>query len=316
MRMTFCPECGRQRSTSTRYCPSCGRDFGVAATGSAELAAEPDVGSQRLDSDAEGSPPTMTMGPTGPALRPRRSRSGRSGPRVNRLGSGWRGGARCGFWLRSSCCSRPAAARSRSSTRPEAGRRRYRTGTRRPWRRAHGRRRPNLRSRSRRACRHPLPPRLPRPRPPPPSVSPSVVSVAPGVKPASAQVEIVLSHYFQGINKHNYAEYASSQTAQGKADQPEASFDSGYATTADSRMTLTSLTPTGAGDLTATVTFTSRQSPADSVDQQRLQCLDAQPLPGAERHRLPDHPGPVRLRAQLHRLLATRPVSCAVPLVE
>jgi hypothetical protein len=100
-----------------------------------------------------------------------------------------------------------------------------------------------------------------------PSVSPSVVSVAPGAKPASAQVEIVLSHYFQGINKHNYAEYASSQTTQGKADQPEASFDSGYATTADSRMTLTSLTPTGAGDLTATVTFTSRQSPADSVDQ-------------------------------------------------
>lgn len=77
----------------------------------------------------------------------------------------------------------------------------------------------------------------------------------------------MLSHYFQGINKHNYAEYASSQTTQGKADQPEASFDSGYATTADSRMTLTSLTPTGSGDLTATVTFTSRQSPADSVDQ-------------------------------------------------
>ena len=31
-------------------------------------------------------------------------------------------------------------------------------------------------------------------------------------------------------------------------------------------MTLTSLTPTGGGDLTATVTFTSRQSPSDSVD--------------------------------------------------
>ena len=76
----------------------------------------------------------------------------------------------------------------------------------------------------------------------------------------------MLSHYFQGIDKHNYAEYASSQTAQGKADQPEASFDSGYATTADSRMTITSLTATGDGDLTATVTFTSRQSLADSVD--------------------------------------------------
>ena len=99
-----------------------------------------------------------------------------------------------------------------------------------------------------------------------PFASPRVVSFAPGLTSTSAQVEIVLSHYFQGINKHSYAEYASSQTAQGKADQPEASFKSGYATTADSGMTLTSLTPTGQGDLTATVTFTSRQSPSDSVD--------------------------------------------------
>ncbi len=55
-------------------------------------------------------------------------------------------------------------------------------------------------------------------------------------------------------------------TAQGKANQPESSFDSGYATTTDSGMTLTSLTPAGNGDLTATVAFTSRQSPSDSVD--------------------------------------------------
>lgn len=76
----------------------------------------------------------------------------------------------------------------------------------------------------------------------------------------------MLSHYFQGINRHDYAEYASSQTAAGKADQPQSSFDSGYATTVDSGMTLTSLVPTGGGDLTATVRFTSRQSPSDSVD--------------------------------------------------
>jgi hypothetical protein len=101
---------------------------------------------------------------------------------------------------------------------------------------------------------------------PSPTVSPSVVSIAPGVRSATAPVEIVLSHYFQGINRHNYAEYASSQTAQGKQDQPQSSFDSGYATTTDSGMRLTSLTATGQGDLTATVTFTSRQSPADSVD--------------------------------------------------
>jgi hypothetical protein len=98
------------------------------------------------------------------------------------------------------------------------------------------------------------------------SVSPSVVSLTSGVKSASAQVEIALSHYFQGINRHDYAEYADSETAAGKADQPQSSFDSGYATTVDSGMTLTSLAPTGDGDLTATVRFTSRQSPSDSVD--------------------------------------------------
>ena len=95
---------------------------------------------------------------------------------------------------------------------------------------------------------------------------PSLVGIAPDVQPVSPQVEVVLSHYFQGINDRNYAEYASSQTAHGKENQPESSFDSGYATTTDSDMMLTSLTPTGDSDLTATVTFTSRQSPSDSVD--------------------------------------------------
>ena len=99
-------------------------------------------------------------------------------------------------------------------------------------------------------------------------MSPSVVSVDPGLN-ASPQVEVVLSRYFQGINHHNYSEYASSQTAQGKADQPKSSFDSGYATTTDSGMALKSLTPTGNGDLTATVAFTSRQSSSDSVDGSR-----------------------------------------------
>jgi hypothetical protein len=77
---------------------------------------------------------------------------------------------------------------------------------------------------------------------------------------------VVLSQYFQGNNDRNYAEYASSQTAKGKEDQPESSFDAGYSTTRDTGMTLTSLTPAGGGDLTATVVFTSRQSPSDSVD--------------------------------------------------
>jgi hypothetical protein len=98
------------------------------------------------------------------------------------------------------------------------------------------------------------------------SPSPSVVSLASGVNPTSPQVQAVLSHYFQGINDHNYAEFASTLTAYGKANQPRSSFDSGYSTTTDSGMTLTSLASAGNGDLTAIVTFTSRQSPSDSVD--------------------------------------------------
>jgi len=101
---------------------------------------------------------------------------------------------------------------------------------------------------------------------PSPSPSPHMVGVAAGVGAVPAQVELVLTHNFQGINDRNYAEYASSRTAQGRASEPESTFDSGYATTTDSGMTLTSLTPTGNGDLIAAVRFTSRQSPSDSVD--------------------------------------------------
>jgi hypothetical protein len=101
-----------------------------------------------------------------------------------------------------------------------------------------------------------------------PAPSPSLVAIGPGVATgtAIAPVETLLSTYFQGINTHNYGEYSGTLTAQNKADQTQSSFDSGYSTTTDSDMTLTSVTSTGGGDLTATVTFTSHQSPADSVD--------------------------------------------------
>jgi hypothetical protein len=102
---------------------------------------------------------------------------------------------------------------------------------------------------------------------PTPSPTLSLVSIAPGVAPSAAepQVETLLSHYFHGINAHSYAEYASTLTAENQAKQPQSEFDSGYSSTTDSGMTLTSLPGNGSG-LTATVTFTSRQSAAQSVD--------------------------------------------------
>ena len=103
---------------------------------------------------------------------------------------------------------------------------------------------------------------------PTPSPTLSLVSISPSV-PASAaepQVETLLSHYFHGINTHSYAEYTSTLTSQEQAKQTQSEFSSGYSSTTDSAMTLTGLSDNGSG-LTATVTFTSRQSPAQSVDK-------------------------------------------------
>jgi hypothetical protein len=239
MRMIFCPECGRQRTTSARYCGGCGRDFGVAATAdTTELAAGPAVESPRQDLAAE---------------RPGRGR-GRAlwivVAVIVLLAVG--GGA---FAVVRGTGNRPTALPgghgSTASARATATAPATQPATTLPA--------------SLQASSSPSASASPSAAPSP-SVSPSVVSLTAGVEPAPAQVEIVLSHYFQGINRHDYAEYASSQTAAGKADQPQSSFDSGYATTVDSGMTLTLLAPTGDGDLTATVRFTSRQSPSDSVD--------------------------------------------------
>ena len=100
------------------------------------------------------------------------------------------------------------------------------------------------------------------------SASPGVVSLGPGVgsNPAEPAVEKTLTDYFQGINTHNYAEYASSLDAQQRALQPESQFESGYSSTSDSGMKLISLAGNGNGGLTAKVTFTSRQAAGTGVD--------------------------------------------------
>jgi hypothetical protein len=101
---------------------------------------------------------------------------------------------------------------------------------------------------------------------PTPSPALSLVAISPGISSAAVPaVELLLSRHFQGINTLDYAEYVSGLTPQDAADQPQSNFDSGYQTTKDSGMTLTSLSSTGSG-LAATVTFTSQQAPADSVD--------------------------------------------------
>ena len=104
-----------------------------------------------------------------------------------------------------------------------------------------------------------------------PSPALSLVAVSPSVTGAAEpQVETLLSHYFHGINTHNYQEYAGTLNPERLAQQPEEQFNTGFATTTDSGMTLTSLTSgngNGNGGMVATVTFTSHQSPASSIDK-------------------------------------------------
>jgi len=295
--MSYCPTCGRQRAGNAQYCGGCGRDFGVAAmpgsTAPASIegagaepavaepastvpAAESDAGLPRLEAVAGEPSPTVTVmagRPVAPAPAPPPPSLASlelepvsewaepggpppRGPRRGRVPTLWillavivplaAGGGTFGLVkLASQHAAGPGAAPASTAVT---------TAPAQP------------------VSTQPVSPQAsvpPSPSPsasPSPSVSPSVVSVGPGVTNAAPGVEVVLSHYFQGINDRDYAEYASSQTAQGKADQPESSFDAGYATTSDTGMTLTSLTPTGGGDLTATVAFTSQQSASDSVD--------------------------------------------------
>jgi hypothetical protein len=102
----------------------------------------------------------------------------------------------------------------------------------------------------------------------PASPAASLVAIGSGAGSSAAQpaVETLLSHYFHGINQHDYAEYSATLNPAERAHQSQSNFESGYATTTDSGMTLTSLHGDGSGRLVATVTFTSRQSPATSAD--------------------------------------------------
>ena len=88
-----------------------------------------------------------------------------------------------------------------------------------------------------------------------------------GSNPAALQVEAFLNRYFNSINTRNYSEYYSLLDAQKQQAASQSNFDSGFATTKDTNEVLTGITDTGGGSLTANVSFTSHQSPADSPDQ-------------------------------------------------
>jgi hypothetical protein len=84
--------------------------------------------------------------------------------------------------------------------------------------------------------------------------------------PAAPQVQALLERYFTAINDHDYAAYSALLDAPMRQQNSRSSFTAGYATTRDSAETLTSISDTGGGELAATVSFTSHQSPADSIN--------------------------------------------------
>jgi hypothetical protein len=96
---------------------------------------------------------------------------------------------------------------------------------------------------------------------------PSLVSLGAGVASTGAEpaVETTLSRNFQGINTHDYAEYQNAHNQAEQAAESQSAFDSGYGSTTDSGMTLTSLASTASGE-SATVTFTSHQDKGTGID--------------------------------------------------
>ncbi|HEX4093885.1 MAG TPA: hypothetical protein VHZ33_34645 [Trebonia sp.] len=100
------------------------------------------------------------------------------------------------------------------------------------------------------------------------SATSGVVSVGSSVGSGGAEpaVQTTLTHYFQGINTHNYTEYQSAHNATEQAAESESTFKSGYGSTSDSGMTLVSLESTADGGESATVTFTSHQAAGTGID--------------------------------------------------
>jgi hypothetical protein len=112
----------------------------------------------------------------------------------------------------------------------------------------------------------------PTPSSPPPTVSASPgsgqVGVAPSVAgdPQTPQVVALLDSYFGAINAHDYQAYITVLTPQQQQGLTSAQFSQGYASTKDSGETLQDISMAPDGSTVATVTFTSHQNPADSVN--------------------------------------------------
>jgi hypothetical protein len=94
------------------------------------------------------------------------------------------------------------------------------------------------------------------------------VSVGPGVASNATEsaVETTLNLNFKAINAHDYTEYQSARNSQEQAAESQSAFASGYGSTSDSGITLTSIASAANGVEEATVTFTSHQEAGTGID--------------------------------------------------
>ena len=103
----------------------------------------------------------------------------------------------------------------------------------------------------------------PSPSAPSPSPTDTLVSLAPAAAgyPGAAAIQPVITEYFQAINSRDYPGYLTTQSP-GNA-LTEQQFQTGFRSTVDSDMLITSITTASDGRPAADVSFTSRQQPQD-----------------------------------------------------
>jgi hypothetical protein len=101
---------------------------------------------------------------------------------------------------------------------------------------------------------------------PGPAISSRIVTVAPGIgrNPHAALVKAYLGRYFTAINNHNYQQFRPLLGTNMREDEPATKFYPGYQSTTDSAAVLTSISDIRPGLITAAVSFTSHQLPADT----------------------------------------------------
>jgi hypothetical protein len=84
--------------------------------------------------------------------------------------------------------------------------------------------------------------------------------------PQAPQIVALLDSYFAAINARNYQGYYALLNPQVQQQTSQSQFSKGFASTKDSRETLTGISAGPGGATVAAVTFTSHQSPANSVN--------------------------------------------------